>query len=398
MDKPDPTSERRPETARAFRAVLGFVGICLAVAIVWGAIGASRSRSTDVTRSSSGRERRTAFLGSRACAGCHPGEYALYSLSGHSRTLRRAERTAAARRLNGSTFADPERPGVTWAYALRDGHFSAERRENEKVESFVLEYAFGSGQHATTFVSLTDRTPERPTMFEHRLSVFAHRETPDITPGQGLERGPGRQGDGMTGRHHPTVPTLKCFECHTVATSDRGPRVLDEETMIPNVGCERCHGPGRAHVEAAKSGADDRFLMMPFGLEARSASEELKLCGECHRLPETVIPALISPDHSALVRFQPVGLMQSACFRQSRGKLTCTTCHDPHARTSTDQAVYEAACLACHGDATKRSCEGSPTTGCISCHMPRRDASRGMMMTDHWIRSLPDSARRGDQR
>ena len=89
--------------------------------------------------------------------------------------------------------------------------------------------------------------------------------------------------------------------------------------MIPNVGCERCHGPGQAHIEAARSGAEDRQLSMPFGLDGRSAAEEIRLCGACHRLPETVEPALISPSHSTLVRFQPVGLMQSACFREEPG-------------------------------------------------------------------------------
>ena len=162
--------------------------------------------------------------------------------------------------------------------------------------------------------------------------------------------------------------------------------------MILNIGCERCHGPGRAHVEAARRGALDASPAMPFGIGGWSADDEIRLCGSCHRLPETVEAALIRPDNPRFVRFQPVGLMQSACFRRSPGNLSCSTCHDPHAKTSTDRRTYEAACLACHGGPSQTVCTASPTTGCIDCHMPRRDVTRGMIMTDHWIRARPETA------
>jgi hypothetical protein len=162
--------------------------------------------------------------------------------------------------------------------------------------------------------------------------------------------------------------------------------------MIRNVGCERCHGPGGSHVEAARIGEKNKALAMPFGAGHRSAADEIRMCGSCHRLPETVSPALIQPRFPALVRFQPVGLMQSACYKKSRAGLSCVTCHDPHARTSTDVAAYEAVCLSCHQGPSRTLCKVSPATGCVGCHMPRRDATRGMMMTDHWIRSRPEAA------
>jgi hypothetical protein len=229
-------------------------------------------------------------------------------------------------------------------------------------------------------------------MLEHRLTVFAHRRAPEITPGQGQARRAENQGVGPSGRSYPASSTLKCFECHTVVTSDRGPLVLDEATMVPNVGCERCHGPGRAHVEAARRGASEAALAMPFGIGRWSGDEEIQMCGTCHRLPETVEPALIRPENGGFVRFQPVGLMQSACYRRSSGTLSCSTCHEPHARTSTDRRGYEMACLSCHGRPAQTGCKVSPVTGCVDCHMPRRDVTRGMMMTDHWIRSRPEAA------
>jgi hypothetical protein len=305
--------------------------------------------------------------------------------------LQPAARSRAAGRLVGRTFPDPERPGSLWSYSLRDGQLRAERQESNHLERFVLDYAFGSGHHATTFVTLTDRTPDRPTMLELRLSVYAHQDAPDVTPGQGLARDGRATGIVPSGRHYEPGATLKCFECHTTTTSDRGPKVLDESTMIANVGCERCHGPGRAHVEAARRGAEPAALAMPFGAGRGTAADEMRLCGACHRLPETVEPKMIRPENPRLVRFQPVGLMQSACYRESAGTLTCSTCHDPHSKTSHDLPDYEAVCLSCHRGPSRTPCKVSPSTGCVGCHMPPRDASRGMMMTDHWIRSRPDA-------
>ncbi|GAC1468703.1 MAG: multiheme c-type cytochrome [Isosphaeraceae bacterium] len=392
MSVPPPSSDVRRDLARDSWALLLLVGVALAVvAILWG-VGSRDRQSRVVERSDSGRPPRSAYVGSKRCAECHPGEYASHSRSGHARTLRPAARIPLARRLSGATFADPERPGASWSYSLKDGQFQTELREEGEVERFVIDYAFGSGRHATTFVTLTDRAPEHPTMIEHRLSVYAHRELPDITPGQGQARGSTRQGDGRTGRRYLPPATLKCFECHTTTMSDSGPQRLDEAGMTLNIGCERCHGPGQSHIERARRGAEGETLAMPFGLGGRSTGDEIRLCGACHRLPETVDPAMIQPGNSGLVRFQPVGLMQSACYRKSRGALSCSTCHDPHARVSSDLSAYETVCLSCHQGAAKTACKVGSATGCVGCHMPRRDASRGMLMSDHWIRSRPETA------
>jgi hypothetical protein len=329
------------------------------------------------------------YVGSRTCAPCHPGEYAAHARSGHARTLRPMVRTALAKQLDGITVDDPEEPSVTWHYAFGDGAPSVERREGRTTKRLLIDYAFGSGHHATTFATITARTPEGPAMIENRLTVFAHKTLPDITPGQAPGGNP--KGLDSLGRHFGPEDTLQCFRCHSTVTSDHGSRRLDLATMIPNVGCERCHGPGRSHVEAAHRGAAESALGMQFSGERKpgASDEELRLCGSCHRLPEMGDPGLIRTDNPVLVRFQPVGLMQSACYRSSRGALTCLTCHDAHARTSTDGAAYEAVCLSCHEGPSQRPCTVSPATGCVGCHMPRRDVARGMMMTDHWIRTEP---------
>jgi hypothetical protein len=171
--------------------------------------------------------------------------------------------------------------------------------------------------------------------------------------------------------------------------------------MIPGVACERCHGPGRAHVAAARRGAPDKELNMPMGQGSWSADSLFELCGKCHRHPSRVPPDKLIPDDPILARFQPIGISQSKCFQGSSGKFTCVSCHDPHARSSSDPARYESICLSCHGTAgaTARSerglaapavsaavCPVSPARGCVSCHMPKVDSGQHVLFTDHWIR------------
>jgi predicted CXXCH cytochrome family protein len=180
--------------------------------------------------------------------------------------------------------------------------------------------------------------------------------------------------------------------------SGRGDQRIDEKTMIPNVSCERCHGPGRAHVEAARRGAPDSELSLPLGPDRWTADELLRFCGECHRHPAGPRPEQIRLGDPTLVRFQPIGLMQSKCYRQSEGALSCLTCHDPHARPSTNRTAYDAICLKCHGDpagsaapargAARRNvvCQVSSRERCVECHMPRVDVGPHVVLSDHWIR------------
>ena len=141
----------------------------------------------------------------------------------------------------------------------------------------------------STFVTLLDRDPAHPASLEHRLTYFAHADVarPDARP---VARGPRSRATPRTAGADSPSDTLKCFGCHATATSDRGSGRLDEATMIPNVSCERCHGPARSHVEAARRGVGPDALAMPLGPGRTRRPSRSELCGECHRTPEMVTP------------------------------------------------------------------------------------------------------------
>jgi hypothetical protein len=356
--------------------------------------GAVRLLTIDRPFPAEGRYPGDPYAGSRVCAECHPGETALHSGSGHASTLLPAGRRALSRRLDGMTVTDPEFPEVIWRYQFRDGRLQIARTAAGQAQNWVVDYAFGSGHHATTFVNVLD--PSIPTILEHRLSYYTREAALAITPSQDADsRIPEftPHGNELAANH-----TRKCIRCHTTQMSARGADKFDEDTMIPNVSCERCHGASRAHVVAARRGASESELSLPFGPDRWTAVTLLKLCGECHRHPSGAQPGQISPDNPLLARFQPVGLMQSKCFVRSGGALSCVTCHDPHARASSNRASYDAKCLGCHGgqiSVTKQAnsvpaadpvCAVSPRERCVECHMPRVDSGQKILYSDHWIR------------
>jgi hypothetical protein len=225
------------------------------------------------------------YIGSRVCADCHPAESALHSRSGHAVTLRPASRVETSRKLDGTTEADPEIPGVAWNYRFADDRLHITR----KTASDVL---------------------------EHRLTVYHLKNGQSklgITPGHDLRPPP--PGLMPYGGVLPPRIARECFRCHAtqLAAGDDEQR-FDENPMIPNVSCERCHGPGKAHVAGARRFAPESELSLPFGPERYTAEKLLTLCGSCHRLPTPAQADRIKPGDANLVRFQPVGITQSQCY------------------------------------------------------------------------------------
>ena len=94
-----------------------------------------------------------------------------------------------------------------------------------------------------------------PNVLEHRLTYY-HREEGKsglgITPGH--DSHPAGSRVTAHGGELPPRIARECFRCHAtqLAAGDDEQR-FDENTMIPNVSCERCHGPGKTHVAAARA-------------------------------------------------------------------------------------------------------------------------------------------------
>lgn len=180
-----------------------------------------------------------------------------------------------------------------------------------------------------------------------------------------------------------------CLSCHSTTQPAKG--FLPDERFF-GVGCESCHGPGSAHIQAVR--LKQRDLRME-KLERWGAARLTAMCGRCHSKPGAADEALVDPKDTR--RFAANALMQSRCFLQSGDRLSCMSCHNPHTDASTDRSKYDRVCLSCHSPALSAEqagrgnpCPRNPQTGCTSCHMPAGKFEPSLalptLMTEHYIR------------
>jgi hypothetical protein len=262
------------------------------------------------------------YAGAPACGKCHPAEFALQSKSAHAHSLAKSV---------------PPQPG---------------------------DWAFGAGEQAITFVTRLDSEYylEEGQSWYKRLNGYAP------TPGAvSLEGTRYRIFD-------PAAGILRCFSCHST-----GPVTLAADlAVVPHetgVRCETCHGPGAAH-------ARDPVHVRPVNPGKLPAARLNERCGNCHRMPAgpTETPDLRNPWN---MRHQPLLLAASACFQRSQGRLTCLTCHDPHAPLEHHITSYDRACVKCHA-ASKHS---QPVAGqpCVECHTPTVKPTSNLAFANHRI-------------
>jgi len=268
-------------------------------------------------------------------------------------------------------------------------------------DSAVLLWAFGMGRIAQTYVY-----QQKGQFYESHLSFFTAPQALDITPGHPRTQPPSVE-EGA-GRLIPVEELLRCFGCHTTASSTKSG--FDSHKPFPGVTCEACHGPGAKHVAAMKSGDIEAGLSSIMNPARLNPVDSVDFCGACHRTWQDV--ALDSPVRTGTlnVRFQPYRLENSRCWKEGKGnaRINCVSCHDPHRALAMDPASYDANCLQCHlaAGAAAAPKKGNsenhndrPTACpigvklCVTCHMPRfTNPQMHATFTDHWIRIAPSGA------
>ena len=174
-----------------------------------------------------------------------------------------------------------------------------------------------------------------------------------------------------------------CASCHIDEPAQRFADPLPQ-----GIGCERCHGPSKRHVETLAVTDTINAAKLP-------ARRQLDLCTQCHQSSFAIlrdgkdqfgfhpgdpldtfrVNFVAEPHERDRMRLlaHSERLVRSACWQQSKDKLTCTTCHDPHVSSlEKSDAWWDAKCLGCH---TKQSCsdtkEHRDSVGdhCWKCHM-----------------------------
>ena len=311
------------------------------------------------------------YIGAAACSSCHPAQGLRQASTGHAIALRRT----ADHPLAAAFFREHKRtrpPDFQFEFLAGP---AVRISELSKAVDVPIDWAFGAGSQAVTFVSRVDAGH----YVELFLSYYRALDKLGPTPGQqDLKPNGLAEAAGLYYRtRDPQTGIDGCFTCHST-----GPIRFDAAQSIQpaeeGVRCEACHGPGERHVAAAKAG--DTAVRRLIDNPARwTASEQLDFCGRCHR-PPAATGQQIDLSYAWNVRHQPVYLARSACFRKSNGALSCITCHPPHEPLAKSSSQYNRQCSRCHQ--TQPAACG---TNCVDCHMPRVSPQPPLTFTNHWI-------------
>ncbi|SRR6056297_413040 len=316
------------------------------------------------------------FAGDQSCAECHAQIYQAHLRSGHSHTLTPMHESPLAKQLIAARQYDDLERDQTLLFFNDDDQFWVRDADQPALPALPVTWLLGSGKHAQTPVAVDEATQSG---VELRWSFLANEQALGVTPDQERFQHYHHQTRESYGRPMDADDIRACLGCHTtVGPPSQVP--IQRDLYIPNVGCERCHGPRKKHVQLARQG---RAEAAPPLLKYQTAEAYMAVCSQCHRDENSVSPT--AQPHE-LVRFQPYGLKRSRCYQADPQRMTCSACHDPHDAVSRDRATYIANCQQCHAPQSDAQCKSQPVGDCITCHMPSVEWTAGIAFHDHWIR------------
>jgi Flp pilus assembly protein TadD len=347
------------------------------------------------------------YVGDAACTRCHADIAETYRHHPMGRSLASIARAPAVEepRSDGTVIFEAgslqftiERRGGREVH--RESQLDEQGRTLAQLEADV-KYALGSGRRGVSYLVEHDGR-----LFQSPISWYATKHKWDLSPGYHEHN-----------YHFDRSVPNSCLFCHAnrVELVESTVNHYKEPVFALGeaIGCERCHGPGELHIQRQKMvEGQDLTIVNPRHL---TPSLRAAVCEQCHLLGDQQVvrlgrnefdyrPGLPSIAFYAVfgrveeTGVKAVGHVQqmkvSRCFRESEGRLGCTSCHDPHQVPTPQEKAdfFRNQCLACHQttgcDLPKpaRLAE-SPENDCIQCHMPKLQSNdiAHTSITDHKI-------------
>ena len=333
------------------------------------------------------------FAGDDACRGCHQPEFDSYGNTAHHIASRLPSKTSIKGSFApGSNVMRTSNPYLYFVMNQDGESFSqtavvtlppAETITHKEQFDLVI----GSGRKGQTYLYWKGNE-----LFELPVSYWTKTQRWMNSPGYT---------DGLPNFDKPIIP--RCLECHTsfAAATPLTRNQFDKTSLVLGITCERCHGPGSAHVARTQAKTplrpgDAKDIVNPASL---SRERQMDLCALCHAGPgtpraasfqftagEDLVRYLSVPDTAPDVPSDVHGhqvqqLRGSRCYLSS--SMTCTTCHNVHT-PQRDAGFFSDRCLSCH---TAESCGRYAAMGssilhkCVDCHMPLKQSGQIVLDT-----------------
>jgi hypothetical protein len=361
------------------------------------------------------------YVGSESCANCHAAlcdSYRTHPMSRSTDVVHASgtiEDQAESHRFSAPLLAGSP---IRLAYEVVRSPESVVHRELvlDKDDLLIcsrevpVHFAIGSGQRGFSYVTNFDGL-----LFMSPATWYSGEKKWDLSPGY-----------EMNNKHFERRIPDGCVACHVgrVAAKPDIPHTFEAKPFIEmGIGCERCHGPGSAHIAFHAGIADPRIkadpIINPDRLEQPFRDD---VCFQCHmsgvgRVTHDSLTAFdfrpgmavsdiwtifvngtkVGDDNTTEAVGQAEQMLSSRCYILSEGAMSCTSCHDPHSLPTEESRIdfYRAKCLNCHSDGDSIQCAmdhndrivKTKQDSCIVCHMPRLAANDvpHTSQTDHRV-------------
>ena len=368
-------------------------------------------------------ETRSDYVDAAVCASCHAEIAATYARTGMGRSFRKVSTYNGTEDYTRANLVENKASGMSYTMLERDGrpfqrrHQTAPDGSEINVREESVDYVIGSGNHARSYLhrDTQGRLIELPVSWYTEL-------------GGGWAMSPGYDRKDQEDMRRAITP--ECMFCHNgyprkdpegvngaaAVDAARDPAVFTAD-LPEGIDCQRCHGPGRAHVAAATAEHPTLAAIQAAIVNPRKLGRDrqMEVCMQCHlETSSRHAPNEIRAYDRDIFSYRPgdplgdfkmyfeqisgkqedtfeiahaaYRLRKSACFRGSQ--MTCLTCHNPHDIPRGEVALrdYVAQCQSCH-QAVKHTVALPAKENCISCHMPKRRTEDAVhvVMTDHYI-------------
>lgn len=353
------------------------------------------------------------YVGIATCRSCHGAIHKTYVETGMGQSLGVADTGKSIAQLAGDSLLYDAHLDLYYHPHWQGNSLLLEEfrlRDNDTVHSLTetIDYVIGSGQHTNSH--LIDRGGY---FWQAPFTWYAQKGRLDLPPG--FE-------DGANSRFSRPIG-LECMSCHNAMPTQFQVGSVNKFREIPTgIDCERCHGPGEAHVRKIQRGdiTDTAQEIDPSIVHPGKLPGELQfeVCQRCHlqgnavlkpgksffdfkpgmRLSEVMevyLPRYSNREDEFIMASHVDRFKQSACFIENPESFNCISCHNPHHKVaSVKSQKFNQTCLNCHKQPRKDICSApledrtAVEDNCVSCHMPPSTATDIPHVTvhDHYIR------------
>jgi len=347
------------------------------------------------------------YVGINTCKQCHIDIYNTFIETGMGKSFNKAEKRFSSSLFNRSIFD-----------SILDFHYFPEWEDerlilneyqissNDTIFSLKtnIDYIVGSGHHTNSHIINNNGY-----LFQAPFTFYTQDSILDFPPG--FEHGKNARFNRKIG--------LECMTCHNAFPHFILGSENKFESIASGIDCERCHGPGKLHVSNIQSGIlidtshfFDYSIVNPINLSIELQNE---LCSRCHvqgnsvlkyeksffdfrpgmylkEVMDVYLPRYTNSDDDFIMASHLDRMKQSKCFIESKEKMSCLGCHNPHVSVKKTSTVnYNNSCFSCHNSEACSELKEERSImkdNCVACHMKESKTIDipHVTITDHKIK------------